>query len=315
MIQTQLQLSRHLALPESVRAWARILSSLSSAAKNVLFAAYLYCGYVQVRDWILSLLGRSRAVVLYYHRVGEPDLLTRSVEDFRRDLAWLRRHCECISLGELCRRLREKQPLRRRIAVITFDDGYRDNYANAMPALMEAGITATFFVSTGFIGTARVFPHDQRAAERGDTTTPLHPKMTWDELRAMQAAGYEIGSHTVTHADLGNADEGTARREVVESLNELNQQLGPRTRAFSFPWGKPANVSESSVKLAGEAGYYTVVTAFGGSNTRGDNPLHIRRLDAGNGRMGRLAWLARFAGLDRDYSQARRLLVRLPEGV
>jgi peptidoglycan/xylan/chitin deacetylase (PgdA/CDA1 family) len=275
-----------------------------SVGKTLFQALYLHCGYVGLRDLLLARLGRARAVVLYYHRIGGRDLLTKPVEEFRRDLIYLSRKYECITLSELCRRLREGKPLKRRMAVVTFDDGYRDNYTVAMPILQEIGIRATFFVSTGFIGTAREFPHDEEIAGESDmldTERQSFLKLTWDDLRAMEKAGFEIGSHTVNHTDLGVADKQTIERELKESLDILNRELRMRPRAFAFPWGNPENIPAFSFAGVADAGYYTSVSAYGGSNTRGSNPLHIQRIDAGNGRMSWLALRARIAGFDPDY--------------
>src|SRR5262249_17267544 len=148
---------------------------------------------------------RSRAVVLYYHRIGAPDILTRPADQFRNDLAYLSKRYRCTSLSDLCEQLKLKRPLRWRSVVITFDDGYRDNYLLAAPILSQSGVTATFFVSTGFVGTDREFDHDHR---HDSTQGPArsYAKLTWGDLRAMEAAGLEIGSHTVNHTNLAQAD-------------------------------------------------------------------------------------------------------------
>ncbi|HKY05483.1 MAG TPA: hypothetical protein VJQ56_11365, partial [Blastocatellia bacterium] len=57
-----------------------VASRALSAVKTLIFSVYLYCGYVQLRDLVLALLGRSRAVVLYYHRVGRRDVLTKPAD-------------------------------------------------------------------------------------------------------------------------------------------------------------------------------------------------------------------------------------------
>ena len=278
------------------------MKALNQIGKSVVFSLYLYSGGVQLRDVILAKLGRARAVVLCYHRIGGCDVLTRPTEEFRRDLDYLKARYECISLLELCQRLQTGKALKRPIAAVTFDDGYRDNYTEAVPALQSAGIPATFFVATGFMGTERDFPHDLCPNGEAHADVPnRYPKLTWDDLRAMQDAGFEIGSHTVNHTDLGRADEATIQRELYDSLATLNQELGERPRAFAFPWGKPRNISAKALEIARQVGYYAVVSAYGGANTRGANPFGIRRVDAGNGYMDQLAWRARLAGLDPDY--------------
>jgi peptidoglycan/xylan/chitin deacetylase (PgdA/CDA1 family) len=290
------------------RGW-RLFSPVSSLAKGMLTLLYLYSGYLPLRDWLLSARGRSRAIVLCYHRIGTRDVLTKPPAEFQRDLEYLKRKFECVRLDELCRRLRANEPIRRPLAVVTFDDGYRDNYTEAAPVLKAVGVPATFFVATGYIGTERMFPHDAAAAGPPHPAAPSagdYPKLTWDDLRALEADGFEIGSHTVEHTDLGQVDEATLEREVTESLRMLTQELGSRRRAFAYPWGKPSNISQRSIEAVQQAGYYAAVSAYGGSNGRGSSRFLVRRFDAGNGRLPWLALRARIEGLDPDYLRARR---------
>src|SRR3954466_2318672 len=91
-----------------------VRAMIRKIAKDILFFVYLYCGYVALRDAILSKLGRSRALVLSYHRIGGSDRLTKPREAFRADLEYLRLRYECITLAELCTRLRSGVPISRR---------------------------------------------------------------------------------------------------------------------------------------------------------------------------------------------------------
>ena len=264
------------------------------ALKDNFYSLYLRSGYLPLRDALRATTGRARAVVLCYHRVGERDVLTTTPDDFRRDMKYLRSRYECVALRDLCQQLRSGRPLRHPMVAVTFDDGYRDNFTHAVPILQEIQIPATFFVSTGFMSTDRVFAHDEDDAK-------IFPNMTWDDLRSMQAAGFEIGAHTINHADLGQADADQLRSEIDEPLATLNRELGVQPRAFAFPYGKPHNMTAQAVQLAREAGYYAVMSAYGGDNARGAHGFPLQRVDAGNGLLGWAAWRARVSGLDADY--------------
>jgi len=97
----------------------------------------------------------SRAIILRYHSVGEPDAVTTYVdpalslppERFREHLRLLRRRFRIVSLDEILKRLISGES-GDRIAAITFDDGYRDNHDVALPILLSEGATATFFVTS-----------------------------------------------------------------------------------------------------------------------------------------------------------------------
>ena len=266
------------------------------AAKQALFFVYLYCGWVQVRDFILGMMGRSRVVILYYHRVGWADVLSKPTRAFRDDMQYLARRYECLTLRELVDRLNSGVPITRKIAVVTFDDGYGDNYSMAFPELLRAGIPATFFVATGFIGTERSFVHDRRALARGAAARDDWAKMSWDDLREMQNAGMEIGSHTVDHVNMGQSEEATIRGQALESLAALKRELGPGKRGFCYPWGGPWDTSEIAGKVLGESGYYAAVTTMPGTVRRNDDLLKLRRVDVGNGHFTRVATRAAIEG-------------------
>lgn len=120
-------------------------------AKRSVLAEALYRSSA---DWLLGTACRwSGLLVLNYHRIGTPDaesdpgLYSATQEDFDRQLAHLKRHFEVIGSDDVATALLG----RGRQILITFDDGYRDNYLAAFPALKRHGLTATFFLATGFL--------------------------------------------------------------------------------------------------------------------------------------------------------------------
>jgi peptidoglycan/xylan/chitin deacetylase (PgdA/CDA1 family) len=132
-------------------------------------------------------------------------------------------------------------PGMRRVA-ITFDDANIGQYENAFPALVARGMTATFYVTTEWIGTPGF--------------------CTWDHLRAMKAAGMSIQSHTCSHPFLSELSEGNLLIELQESKREIDRELGQDTTEIAFPGGDPPRRSLRYV--IGAAGYrYGVGTRWG----------------------------------------------------
>lgn len=110
-------------------------------------------------------LDRSpRVVILAYHRVAsgglDPNQLCVSREHFEKQMRLVRDETQPIPLRELAVRLRAGD-LRQASVVVTFDDGYADNWTNAAPILRDLGIPATFFVTSGMVDTGREFFADE----------------------------------------------------------------------------------------------------------------------------------------------------------
>ena len=186
------------------------------------------------------LLFRDTAVIVAFHRVLETaspsDPLSIDTQMFERFCRFFARHFDVVSLPELARSVRTGGSLSRQLA-ITFDDGYRDNFAHAAPVLSRLSLPATFFVVTQWIGTEVVPWWDDAAGVR-------HPWMTWDEVRALARLGFDIGAHTRTHVDLGHVTGNEARNEILGARLELQAQIGGAVESFAYPYGGPANLTE-----------------------------------------------------------------------
>jgi len=137
----------------------RLKASLRELAASILY-----------RSGILGLLAdrrlRGRAVVLMYHRViprGEmADCPSHagiivSAESFKKQMEWLSSRFECLSLDAFMSRLAGERPFERRCCLVTFDDGWRDNYVHAYPVLRSCSIPAAIFLAAGLIGSRRRF--------------------------------------------------------------------------------------------------------------------------------------------------------------
>lgn len=217
----------------------------------------------QYLSWRIGIhrLIQPRITVLLYHRVSDSvrDNLTVGIEQFDRQMALLQRHCSVLSIEEvLAAKVIPRSP--KPLVCVTFDDGYLDNYSNAVPSLLKHGIPAAFFVSTGIINSNRRFPHDIR---RGN---PFIPMMEWAHLRRMHAAGLTIGSHTVSHIDCASEPTDIVRGELEQSMADLHRELGLQNCIFAYPYGGKQHMTPERREMVRMVGYSGCLAAYGGSN-------------------------------------------------
>jgi peptidoglycan/xylan/chitin deacetylase (PgdA/CDA1 family) len=186
----------------------------------------------------------GRPPVLMYHAVGEtqrdPFDLYVTPRRFAAQMAALSalglRGVALAELGDALARGRAAG-----LVGITFDDGYRDVLTHALPALRRHGFGATFYAVSGLLGGENVWD-----------PPPRRPLLSAAELLQLRDQGYEIGSHTVTHARLAGLAPDELRREVGQSRRDLAELLGTPPRTFCFPYG---SADQAAVRAVADAGY------------------------------------------------------------
>jgi peptidoglycan/xylan/chitin deacetylase (PgdA/CDA1 family) len=228
--------------------------------------------YYTSRPWRESRGAAAPVTILFYHRVADehPNAWTISNAGFRRQVDWLRRRFDLVSLEEAQRRIRTGDSPRPAVA-ITFDDGYADNCEHALPLLIKLKIPCTYFVATRFVLEGRPFPHDVKAGQ------PLAPN-TPEQIRALAGAGIEIGAHTRNHVDLGAmTDRRVLEEEIVGAADDVAAMIGRRPRFFAFPYGLQRNLNAEAFHLAREAGYEGACSAYGGYNALRGDSFHLKR--------------------------------------
>jgi peptidoglycan/xylan/chitin deacetylase (PgdA/CDA1 family) len=185
---------------------------------------------------------------------------------------------------------------------LTFDDGYASWHTAVAPLLVERSVPAVFFVSSSVVGLrgeqARDFTRNRlrRTQELRFITLP--------QLRDLAGhALFDVGGHTLTHADLGPIrDREAVLNEIAGDRARLEDWLGTSVRWLAYPFGTPANVSPLARSVAKEVGMSAAFTLIPGwwEAERGD-PLFIGRdgLDPGVSFSVSRAWLR--GGYDRLY--------------
>ena len=209
--------------------------------------------------------GMSPVMVLFYHRIADTyeNSWTTSPRMFERQMAWLKRNFDLVSLEEAQRRIASGKNCRPAVS-ITFDDGYADNCKMALPLLLDLKIPLTYFVASQNVLEGQPFPHDAALG------APLAPN-TPDEIRALADAGVEIGCHTRRHTNLGPVrDPAVLYEEMIGARQDLETMTGHPVRYFAFPYGHYHNLTTESFVLAYRSGYQGVCSAYGGYNFPGE---------------------------------------------
>ncbi|MGE5467638.1 MAG: polysaccharide deacetylase family protein, partial [Ignavibacteria bacterium] len=226
-------------------------------------------------------------VLMYHHVSPSPGLVTVSPQAFRDQMAWLARHgYRTIGCDDLAAFFAGEE-LPPKSVLITFDDGYLDNWLHAHPVLAEFGLRAALFVVTGWIEEGPVREggacpdHNacKRAIEDGRADDVM---LRWSEVEAMRAAGtFEFHSHTHTHTrwdqrlPAGEERLAAMARELSASRETLERRLGAASRHLCWPQGY---YEPDYLPLAQRCGFDLLYTTEKRINTRGASPLRIGRV-------------------------------------
>jgi peptidoglycan/xylan/chitin deacetylase (PgdA/CDA1 family) len=244
---------------------------LNSVVKMVVQGSYKYSGIMQLQEKATHILRGSPIAILNFHRVTDDlpeDDLTVSTTRFEALCHMLAKRFRIVPLAEVFRAVRSGRPFPSRTVALTFDDGYRDNLLAAR-TLARHHLPACFFITTSFIDSSKEFDWDRGAAHI--------PKLTWDEVREMDRMGFEIGSHTHTHPDLGAVSLEEARYELAESKRVLEIHLRHRVSWFAFPFGRAECFPRARWPLVREAGYEGCVSVFNEFVCAGADPQMLPR--------------------------------------
>jgi peptidoglycan/xylan/chitin deacetylase (PgdA/CDA1 family) len=149
----------------------------------------------------------------------------------------------------------------------SFDDAFR-SAASVFPALERLGVPIQIFVCSGYAGNGAPLMIPELA---GDEPAEL-ATMTWDELRAHAARGVAIGSHGVSHAHLTRLSDDEVRRELTESKQQIEDELGGSCAELAYPYGD----HDERVRRAARAAGYERAYAL---RERGEDPYALPRLD------------------------------------
>ena len=238
-------------------------------------------------------------VLMYHHVSPSSGMITISPANFESQIAGLAAQgYRSLTTSEFAGFMAGK-PVPPKSVLITFDDGYLDNWVYAHPVLERHGMTATLFIITGLIGDGPARPHAGTSSALPETPShqiakecmfsgePDRVMLRWSEIQAMRSAGtFEFHSHTHTHTrwDLQCSTTSEKCERMQEELRlsraSLQNHLGQVSDHFCWPQGY---VDDDYLRLAREAGFRHLYTTDAyGQNIPGGRIDHIYRFAVRN---------------------------------
>ncbi len=212
--------------------------------------------------------------ILFYHKISRPNPKAKVLDlyvtpyNFRRQMRYLKwRGYKTISLDDLFKWLSFGETLPKRPIILTFDDGYEDNYTYAFPILKEFGFTATIFLITKDIGGFSGWVDSEE--------TIKEPILSWEKIKDMSDYGIDFQPHTHTHPSLPKLDEQKIREEVVVSKEIIEKELKKEADFLCYPYGHFDSKTEQVLR---EVGYKGALTTKRGLVRQNDNPYALNRI-------------------------------------
>ncbi|MBE6071477.1 MAG: polysaccharide deacetylase family protein [Clostridium butyricum] len=206
-----------------------------------------------------TLINDNRGIpVLYYHSVNPNStnevIITPSL--LREHLSYLKNEGYIsLTISDVQNYLINNKPIPEKSILITFDDGYMDNYYYAFPILKELNLNATIFCITNVLDGSYY--------------------LSEDAIKEMSDYGLDIQSHTVSHPNLDKLSYADQLNEMINSKKTLEKLTGKDVYSIAYPFG---DFNSDTVKAAKEAGYTLGFTTNRGLSDRDDNPLKLDRI-------------------------------------
>jgi len=251
---------------------ARLRSSVLRGAKSAFAVLSYVSGLNAIRTRVARAIYGPSLTVLAYHRVNDLDSdmspYTVSPRQFEEQVRHARDRFNITTFAEALR-MRSSPSAADDCLIVTFDDGFRDNFTNAVPILERYGLKACLFLATDLID----------AASLGSQPPSSFPGMSWDEVRALRDKGFELGVHTCSHRNLAAMSLEDARREIILSKARLEEMLDGHVSYFAYPGGKwRSHFNDAVRRVAAEEFSVCCTTMRGRNNLRTVDMRAVHRI-------------------------------------
>mgnify|MGYP006421540201 FL=1 len=209
-----------------------------------------------------SKTNKKRLTILTYHSINDeinPDE-TVTPEEFEKQLQYIKENYKVISLEDAVEYLQTDIKKISDSIVITFDDGYSDNYHNAYPLLKKHNFPATIFLISDLI--------DDKGGKY----------LSQSQIHEMMDNNISFGSHTISHRILTGLRNEEIIGEIRDSKDILESQLGNKINSFAYPVGTRADFDDETAEIVKEYKYTCACSNVYGMNDENSDIFALKRI-------------------------------------
>ena len=211
----------------------------------------------QLKKYISSMLvlaGRlnykMRIPVLLYHSIDYSNsVISISPEEFKVQMEYLKYSgYKTISLPEYVQYLHSDKKISQKTVILTFDDGFKNNYSEAFPIFKKYGFRATIFLATDYI--------DNVCSWKMDNSIPKFALLSWSEIQDMSEYGIDFGSHSCSHPFLTRLKGRELRDELLNRKITIEEKLKKPVKFLCHPYGDTNELTQRAAKECGYIGVF-----------------------------------------------------------
>ena len=210
--------------------------------------------------------------ILMYHRIIDQEddkgccYTYTLLENFKNQMHYLKKNKFIPLTFKDLEKMNYKNRFDKKCVIITFDDGYEDNYRLAFPILKELEFKAVIYLVTR---------ENYNRWDVDEYQENKFPMMTKEMIKEMHEYGIEFGGHTLNHSRLSTITKEEIKKQIFQSKEDVEDIINEKALSFAYPYGLSTDYAKEIVK---EAGYIYAVTTNFGSECFSDDLYYIRRV-------------------------------------
>lgn len=223
--------------------------------------------YSLLTPFYFNRLAGNKAVILMYHSISDNGgFFCVKPAEFEKQANYLKENnFNVISLERLVELLKNKNgDIPSKTIVLTFDDGFEDNFTNAFPLLKKHNFHFTVFLQSGVVGGIKTNKEGVK-----------YQMLNVSQIKEMSNSGIaDFEPHTINHPKLAKIASLDARKEILESKQYLEKEIGKKSDYFAYPFG---NYNKEVINMIKNIGFQAAVTVEKGVVKLKDNPFELKR--------------------------------------